>query len=127
LVELDAKTGKPLRPRAVPIAIARRPAPAGAPAPVEAPFIISRGGWYWLFASYDYCCKGVNSTYYTVVSRAKQIAGPYLGRDGSSMLNGGGTIFLRADLTEKGRFRGPGHPGFLHDTDGEDYVVYHAY
>ena len=94
---------------------------------MEAPFIVDHGGWYWLIASYDYCCKGVNSTYYTVVSRAKQIAGPYLGRDGSSMLNGGGTIFLRADLAEKGRFRGPGHPGFLHDTDGEDYVVYHAY
>jgi len=127
LVELDPKTGKPLHPAAAPIAIAHRPAPAGAPAPVEAPFIIRHGGAYWLFASYDYCCKGVNSTYYTVVSRSKAITGPYLGRDGSSMLNGGGTVFLRADLPEKGRFRGPGHPGFLHDTDGKDYVAYHAY
>lgn len=127
LVELDPATGKPLHPAAQPIAIAHRPAPAGAPAPVEAPFIIRHGGAYWLFASYDYCCKGVNSTYYTVVSRSKEITGPYLGKDGSSMLNGGGTVFLRADLPEKGRFRGPGHPGFLHDTDGKDYVVYHAY
>jgi arabinan endo-1,5-alpha-L-arabinosidase len=43
------------------------------------------------------------------------------------MMQGGGTIFLRADLQEKQRYRGPGHPGVMHDTDGKDYVVYHAY
>jgi arabinan endo-1,5-alpha-L-arabinosidase len=127
LFALDPKTGKPADPAARPYSIARRPAPVGAPAPVEAPFILDRGGYYWLFASYDYCCKGVNSTYYTVVGRAKNITGPYLGKDGSSMMQGGGTLFLRADLPEKQRFRGPGHPGFLHDKDGADYVAYHAY
>lgn len=127
LVELDAKTGKPLHPEAKPISIARRPAPEGAPAPIEAPFILRHGGAYWLFASYDYCCKGVNSTYYTVVSRADTITGPYLGKDGSAMLQGGGTIFLRADLPEQERFRGPGHAGFMHDKDGTDIVAYHAY
>lgn len=71
LFALDPKTGKPADPAARPHSIARRPAPVGAPAPVEAPFILDRGGYYWLFASYDYCCKGVNSTYYTVVGRAK--------------------------------------------------------
>ncbi|MFP5431723.1 MAG: family 43 glycosylhydrolase, partial [Alphaproteobacteria bacterium] len=104
-----------------------RPAPTGGPAPVEAPFIIDHGGYYWLMASYDYCCKGVNSTYYTVIGRSKDITGPYLGKDGSAMMEGGGTIFLRADLQEQQRFRGPGHAGWLHDKDGKDYVVYHAY
>ncbi len=127
LFRLDPHTGKPTDPNAAPYSIARRPAPAGAPAPVEAPFIVDHGRYYWLFASYDYCCKGVNSTYYTVVGRAKDITGPYLGKDGSSMMQGGGTTFLRADLPEKQRFRGPGHIGFLHDKDGTDYVVYHAY
>ena len=93
----------------------------------EAPFIIDHGGYYWLMASYDYCCKGVNSTYYTVIGRSKDITGPYLGKDGSAMMEGGGTIFLRADLQEQQRFRGPGHAGWLHDKDGKDYVVYHAY
>ena len=69
----------------------------------------------------------MNSTYYTVVGRSKAITGPYLGKDGSAMMQGGGTIFLRADLQEQQRFRGPGHPGVMHDTDGKDYVVYHAY
>lgn len=127
LFALDAKTGKLADPKAKPYAIAQRPAPRGAPAPVEAPFILDHGGYYWLFASYDYCCKGANSTYYTVVGRSKTITGPYLGKDGSAMMQGGGTIFLRADLPEKQRFRGPGHVGFLHDKDGADYVAYHAY
>ena len=127
LFALDPRTGKLLRPADPPVAIARRPAPAGGPAPIEAPFIIDHGGWYWLLASYDYCCKGVNSTYYTVVGRSKAITGPYLGKDGSSMLEGGGTIFLRADLEEKERFRGPGHVGAFRDRDGTDTLVYHAY
>lgn len=127
LFRLDPATGKPLDPAAPPIAIAARPAPAGAPGAVEAPFIIDHGGWYWLIASYDYCCKGVNSTYYTVVGRARDITGPYLGKDGSSMLEGGGTILLRADLPEQERFRGPGHVGAMRDRDGRDVIVYHAY
>lgn len=127
LFRLDQATGKPADPAAAPVSIARRPAPPDAPAPVEAPFIIDHGGHYWLLASYDYCCKGANSTYYTVVGRSNAITGPYLGKGGSAMMQGGGTIFLRADLPEAERFRGPGHPGVLRDRDGKDYVVYHAY
>lgn len=126
LFRLDPRTGKPLDPAARPVSIAQRLVPAGAPDPIEAPFIIDRGGYYWLIASYDYCCKGNASTYYTVVGRAREITGPYLGKDGSAMMQGGGTILLRADLPEKGRFRGPGHAGVLRDR-GTDYIVYHAY
>lgn len=127
LFALDAKTGKLLHPGEKPRSIALRPVPAGAPSIVEAPYIFAHGGHYWLIASYDYCCKGVNSTYYTVIGRSKSVTGPYLGKDGSSMLAGGGTILLRADLQEKQRFRGPGHAGHFRDTDGTDYIVYHAY
>ncbi|CAN5248660.1 arabinan endo-1,5-alpha-L-arabinosidase [soil metagenome] len=127
LFQLDPKTGKPLKAGEQPYSLARRPAPAGGPAPVEAPFIVDHGGFYWLMVSYDYCCKGVNSTYYTVIGRSKDIKGPYLGKDGSALMDGKGTIFLRADLQEEQRFRGPGHAGWLHDRDGKDHVVYHAY
>jgi arabinan endo-1,5-alpha-L-arabinosidase len=127
LFALDPATGKPAQRGTPPLSIARRPAPAGAPAPVEAPFIIDHGGWYWLIASYDYCCKGAASTYYTVIGRSRAVTGPYLGKDGSAMLQGGGTILLRADLPEKQRFRGPGHAGHFRDADGTDYLVYHAY
>ena len=127
LFELDPRTGKPLKPGAKPIELAARPVPAGAPSIVEAPYIFRRDGWYWLLASYDYCCKGVNSTYYTVVARSRTVEGPYLGKDGSSMLEGGGTILLRADLQERERFRGPGHAGHFRDAGGADHIVYHAY
>ena len=126
LFPLDPDTGKP-RPGTEPYAIARRLVPEGAPDPVEAPFIIPHDGWYYLLTSYDYCCKGVNSTYYVVVSRAKTISGPYRGKAGSEATMGGGTIFLRADLQEKQRFRGPGHVGAFTDRDGTTYAVYHAY
>ena len=127
LFELNPHTGKLLHTNARPSALASRPVPAGAPSIIEAPYIFAHGGYHWLVASYDYCCKGVNSTYYTVIGRSKTVAGPYRGKDGSSMLAGGGTILLRADLQEKQRFRGPGHAGHLRDADGTDYLVYHAY
>ena len=127
LFALDPATGKPARPGEAPVSIARRPAPAGAAAPVEAPFLFDHGGWYWLVASYDYCCKGNASTYYTVIGRSRAITGPYLGKDGSAMMQGGGTLLLAADLPEKQRFRGPGHAGHMRDADGTDYLVYHAY
>jgi len=127
LFELDPSSGKPLRPQDKPRPLASRPVPAGAPSIVEAPFIFAHGGYYWLLASYDYCCKGVNSTYYTVIARSRTVEGPFRGKDGSSMLAGGGTILLRADLQEKQRFRGPGHAGHFRNSDGVDYLVYHAY
>jgi arabinan endo-1,5-alpha-L-arabinosidase len=127
MFRLDPRTGKPMPGKARPIPIASRPVPAGAPSIVEAPFIFAHGGWYWLLASYDYCCKGVASTYYTVIGRARQVTGPYRGKDGSSLLAGGGTILLRADLQERQRWRGPGHVGHAHDADGTNYLVYHAY
>lgn len=127
LFALDPSTGKLLHPGERPLALAKRPVPAGAPSIVEAPYIFAHGGYYWLLASYDYCCKGAASTYYTVIARAKTVEGPYRGRDGSSMLAGGGTILLRADLQEKQRYRGPGHAGHFRDADGTDYIVHHAY
>ncbi len=122
LFPLDEKTGKLRRGDTRRFSIASRPAPEGAPGAVEAPFIIEREGQYYLFASYDYCCRGVSSSYYIVVGRAKDITGPYLGRDGKSMNDGYGTLLLRGDR----RFRGPGHCAVLRDG-ANDYLVYHAY
>jgi arabinan endo-1,5-alpha-L-arabinosidase len=126
LFALDPRTGKLLDPQEKPYALARRLAPAGAAAPVEAPYLFRHGEYYYLLASYDYCCKGVNSTYYTVVGRSRDVRGPYVGEDGSRLMDGQGTVILKADLPEKGRFRGPGHSAFLSDG-GRDYIIYHAY
>jgi arabinan endo-1,5-alpha-L-arabinosidase len=122
LFPLDPKTGKLRLGETRRYSIASRPAPEDAPAAIEAPFIIERDGYYYLFASYDYCCRGVSSSYYLVAGRAKEITGPYLGRDGKSMSDGYGTLLLRGDR----RFRGAGHCAVLRDDDN-DYLVYHAY
>lgn len=89
---------------------------------VEAPFIIHRDGYYYLFASHDFCCRGVNSTYHVVVGRSESVTGEYFDRDGVSMLRGGGTQVTFP--TE--RWKGPGHNSILREN-GTDYLVYHAY
>ncbi|HEX2906079.1 MAG TPA: arabinan endo-1,5-alpha-L-arabinosidase [Phototrophicaceae bacterium] len=89
---------------------------------VEAPFIIRKDDFYYLFASFDFCCRGVDSTYYVVVGRSENVTGPYVDRDGVEMLKGGGTqVTFPTD-----RWRGPGHCAVLQENDIE-YLVYHAY
>jgi arabinan endo-1,5-alpha-L-arabinosidase len=122
LFPLDPRTGKLSPGDTRRFSIAARPAPEMGPAAIEAPFIIERDGDYYLFASYDYCCRGASSSYYIAVGRSKTVTGPYLGRDGRSMNEGYGTLLLRGDR----RFRGPGHCAVLEDG-GTHYLVYHAY
>jgi len=122
MIRLDAKTGKPHPGDRQVHDLIRRPAPVGAPDAVEAPFMIERDGWYYLFASYDYCCKGVASSYYVVMGRSKSVTGPFLGRDGKPMTEGFGTLELRGDM----HWRGPGHEAVLREKD-RDYLVYHTY
>jgi len=121
IVELDPGSGMPL-PNTARHDLARRPKPPDA---IEAPFIIERGGNYYLFASFDFCCRGADSSYYTVVGRAPDILGPYVDQSGQSMLAGGGTLVLAAGPGDA-RWRGPGHIAILRDA-GRDYIVYHAY
>lgn len=122
LAELDPATGKLKKPKGLPRSLAGRDAPGA----IEAPVIFKRGGFYYLFASFDACCRGINSTYHTVVGRAKAITGPYLDDKGKSMMNGGGRIVLHADLDPTGRWKGPGHCDVISD-EGQDHIVYHAY
>ena len=61
---------------------------------IEAPFIFKHGGYYYLFVSWDYCCRGAKSNYRVAVGRSKTVDGPYLDRTGKDMANGGGTLFM---------------------------------
>jgi arabinan endo-1,5-alpha-L-arabinosidase len=123
---LDPTTGKAVQGDRHAYPLARRPEPTGAPDPIEGAFMFERRGYCYLFASYDYCCKGVRSTYYTAYGRSHEATGPFLGRDGGAMLDGRGTVILRADLKERYRWRGPGGCEVVRDG-GRDYIVYHAY
>jgi arabinan endo-1,5-alpha-L-arabinosidase len=99
----------------------RYPADAGENA-IEAPFIFRRGGYYYLFASIDYCCRGAQSTYKMIVGRAPGVGGPYIDRDGKDLARGGGTILLAGDA----RWHGVGHNAVC-TFDGVDYLVFHGY
>lgn len=122
LAEADPVTGKLKQSVRKRRNIARRP-PAGA---VEAPVIIKQDGYYYLFVSYDFCCRGLESSYYTVVGRARKVTGPYVDDQGRKLTEGGGRRVIHADMDVSGRFKGPGHVDILRD-EGRDYIVYHAY
>lgn len=122
MVELDPATGKRLAGDTAMHSLAERPSPGA----IEAPFVIRRGGYYYLFASFDFCCRGAKSTYNTVVGRSAAPTGPYVARDGTPMLEGGGTPVLTSGEGENSRFVGRGHVAIVHDA-GQDYIVYHAY
>lgn len=92
---------------------------------VEAPFIFRHGDYWYLFVSFDFCCRGADSTYHIVVGRSKSITGPYTDKEGKLMTEGGGTVLLEA--TAEGNWKGPGHNAVFMDDDGTDYIVFHAY
>lgn len=89
---------------------------------IEAPFIFPHGGFYYLFVSWDLCCRGLKSTYRTMVGRSKNVTGPYVDRDGRPMLEGGGSAVVSAN----GKWLGPGGESLLHLAD-KDIMVFHAY
>ena len=90
---------------------------------IEAPFIFKHNGYYYLFVSWDYCCRGAKSNYRVAVGRSKNIDGPYLDREGKEMMNGGGTIFLEGDKNE---WEAAGHCA-AYSFDGEDIFICHGY
>jgi arabinan endo-1,5-alpha-L-arabinosidase len=104
-----------------PPAVDGNPANAGGNA-IEAPFLFRKGGYYYLFASTDYCCKAEKSTYKMIVGRSKSIQGPYLDKENRPMAKGGGTILLEGDKN----WYGVGHNAVCH-FDGTDYLIFHGY
>lgn len=109
LTELNADT---LRPIGETTFIARRKGG------IEAPTIQRHGDWVYLFASYDLCCKGAESTYNIRVGRARDVQGPYLDRDGKDLMDAGATPLLSGGT----RWKGPGHQDIV-----GDWLVHHAY
>ncbi len=90
---------------------------------VEAPYIVAHDGRFFLFVSFGQCCKGAKSTYRIMVGSARKITGPYRDASGRRMMDGGGTELLVGN----GAWAGPGGQSVLHDRDGRDLIVFHAY
>jgi arabinan endo-1,5-alpha-L-arabinosidase len=117
LRKLDATTGKLATDDTTVYSLASRNGGA-----IEAASIISHNGYYYLFVSFDACCKGTSSTYRTMVGRATSITGPYTDKAGTDMMQGAAEQLLAS----MGRYIGPG--GGTAWKDGNTYLyVYHYY
>ena len=129
---IDASTGKPSTkdPKLYSLASRVKPPDAaptrpGLPADweaIEAPFVVRHGGHFYLFVSFDLCCRGIHSTYRVMVGRASRVTGSYRDANGKAMLEGGGTPLLSSNS----RWIGPGGESVLQDHEG-DVIVFHAY
>lgn len=116
LTEIDPATGYPVYSPPVLRSLAWNKS-------IEAPFLLWRNGYYYLFVSFDTCCQGTRSTYNVRVGRAGSVIGPYSDRSGVSMTNGGGTRLTWNDE----RWKGPGHQAVFQDADGRYWLIHHAY
>src|ERR1019366_7162415 len=79
---IDAKTGKLSSKDTTLYSLASRPRLKPHVTPpvegaIEAPFLVRRNGWWYLFVSFDFCCRGVRSDYNVVVGRSRKVTGPY--------------------------------------------------
>lgn len=92
-------------------------------AAIEAPFIIRKNNWYYLFVSIDYCCRGVNSDYKVIVGRSRNVSGPYFDMNGQRLDHDGGTIFIVGD---KDKWAAVGHCA-VYSFGEKDYFFAHAY
>lgn len=114
---IDAATGKFL-PGAPAHNIASRPEWWQG---IEGGFLVHRDGWWYLFASFGFCCIGVRSTYSTHVGRSRNLTGPYVDAAGKPMLQGDGTTLVGT----YGDTVGPGHGAVV--PVGDDLVYVHHY
>ena len=128
MTEIDLATGKPTQDPPRVFTIAARGPERGSVDPmddnaIEAPFIMRKGDWFYLFVSWDLCCRGANSNYRLMVGRAERATGPYVDFNGRDLRMDGGTLVLAGYGP---RVHGPGHNGILQDGDN-DWLVHHMY
>ncbi|AUS06877.1 arabinan endo-1,5-alpha-L-arabinosidase [Pseudotamlana carrageenivorans] len=91
-------------------------------AALEGPFIFKKGAYYYQFLSWDYCCRGEESTYKLVVGRSKTVTGPYVDKDGKALNEGGGSLVIEGNKN----WYGVGHNSVF-TFDGKDYTFMHGY
>ena len=92
----------------------------------EATMIIKRNGYYYFWGSLGNCCEGANSTYRVVVSRSKDLRGPYVNRHGDRIMEVGGSY--ESVLSGNEFVAGPGHCSqLIIDDNGDYWMLYHGF
>jgi arabinan endo-1,5-alpha-L-arabinosidase len=91
----------------------------------EGAYVIQRNGWWYLFASSANCCAGPTTGYSVHVGRSRDLAGPYVDREGVPLnqSRAGGTPVIAPNGNT---WVGPGHNAVVTDLAGQDWIVYHA-
>ncbi|TDL15574.1 arabinanase [Rickenella mellea] len=116
-IMLSSKTGRPLSDKIS--SIAERTDNSGS---TEASVIYRHGRYFYLFTSWDFCCRGTNSTYNIRAGRSDRVEGPFMDKSGVPLIDGGGTIVLESH----GSIVGPGGQDLFIDRYGP-ILVYHYY
>lgn len=92
----------------------------------EAADLVFRDGYYYLFLSViGGCCHGAASAYPVHVARSRSPLGPFVSREGVSVLaqNGGGTP---VQVPNGNRWVSVGHTAVTTDLAGQQWLVSHA-
>ena len=99
--------------------------PVTIPNRYEGAEVVFHDGAWWLFGSASNCCNGPQTGYAVFVGRAEDPRGPFLDREGVSLLDTrvGGTPVL---IQNGNGWVGPGHNTVLQDAAGQWWTLYHA-
>ncbi|MCD8285726.1 MAG: family 43 glycosylhydrolase, partial [Clostridia bacterium] len=90
----------------------------------EGTMVYRHDGYYYMVGSTGSCCNGAQATYRLVVSRSKELLGPYVDKNGLPALGN----FYSELQKGNGRVLGPGHCSeFIEDDAGQTWLLYHGY
>ena len=88
----------------------------------EGTYIHKKDGHYYFFASIGSCCEGLKSTYTTVVGRSDNLFGPYVDKNGGSMMDNKHEVLIQ----KSNSFVGTGHNSeIVTDNAGNDLSLIH--
>jgi arabinan endo-1,5-alpha-L-arabinosidase len=93
--------------------------------PIEGSSLVHHGAFYYLFASFDFCCNPdpYQCNYRIMVGRSTSVNGPFTDENGAAMLQGGGTPLLAGNGST---WNAPGGETVYLDQQEGDLIVFHA-
>jgi arabinan endo-1,5-alpha-L-arabinosidase len=121
--QIDPSTGMLLASNSTRYDLATRPGVADDA--IEGASLVHHGEYYYLFVSVDHCCESTTAqdNYKEAVGRSSSPHGPFVDQAGTSMMIGGGTVFLQGD----GKWNAPGGgTARLDPATGESMFIFHA-
>lgn len=94
---------------------------------MEGAYMVRRGSYCYLFTSRGSCCEGARSTYHVLVARSRKPLGPFVGRDGVSLLDKQCQSIILTGSNDQ-MYVGTGHNSqLIKDDAGNDWLFYHTY